>query len=75
MSDDTSRGNLAASLHSTATDLSEVEAGLADLSTDDEIERVAKILDRIAEDATDGAAILRDLLARRERVPTASPQS
>jgi hypothetical protein len=67
MRDDNSRGNLAASLRRAAIDLSEVEAGLAGLSTDDEIERVAKILDRIAEDATDGATILRVLAARRER--------
>jgi len=71
---DHARGNLAASLHSTATDLSEVVAGLADLSTDDEIRQQARILDRIAEEATDGAALLRGLLARRERVPSASPQ-
>jgi hypothetical protein len=75
MRDDTGRGNLAASLRRAAIDLSEVEAGLADLSTDDEIERVAKILDGIAEDATDGATILRVLAARRERARSASPQS
>ena len=75
MGDDTSRGNLAASLRRAAIDLSEVEAGLADLSTDDEIERVAKILDRIAEDATDGATILRVLAARRERARGLLPQS
>ncbi len=68
MCDDTSRSNLAASLRRVAIDLSEVEAGIADLNTDDEIERVAKILDRIAEDATDGATILRVRAARRERV-------
>jgi hypothetical protein len=53
------RGNLIASLHSTATDLSEVAISLAGLSADDEIEQQAKILDRIAEDARQGAAILR----------------
>ena len=74
MSDDT-RANLTASLNSTAIDLSEVATGLADLSTDDEIREQARILDRIAEEATDGAAILRSLLARREPVPSASPQS
>ena len=67
MCDETSKGNLAVSLRRAAIDLSEVEAGLADLSTDNDIERVAKILDRIAEDATDGATILRVLAARRER--------
>ena len=72
MSDGT-RADLAASLHSTAMDLSEVAGGLAGLA-DDEIEQQARILDRIAEEANDGAAILRGLLARRERVPSASPQ-
>jgi hypothetical protein len=67
MCDDTSKSNLAASLRRAAMDLSEVEAGIADLNTDGEIERVAKILDRIAEDATDGATILRVLAARRKR--------
>jgi hypothetical protein len=74
MGDDTRSGNLAASLRRAALDLSEVEAGLADLSTDDEIERVAKILDHIAEDATDGATILRVLVARRERARSPLPQ-
>jgi hypothetical protein len=63
MSGDT-RANLAASLHSTAIDLSEVAAGLADASTDEGIGKLARILDRIAEEATDGAAILRALVAR-----------
>jgi len=75
MGDDTSRGNLAASLRRAAIDLPEVEAGLAELSTDDEIERVARILDRIAEDATDGANILRVLAARRERARGPHPRS
>lgn len=74
MGEDT-RANLAASLHSTAVDLSEVAAGLADLGTDDEIGQRARILERIAEEATDGAAILRGLLARRECVPSVPPQS
>ena len=78
MCDSTSRGNLAASLRRAAIDMSEAEAGLADLSTDGDIERVAKILDCIAEDATDGATILRVLMARRERtrspLPASSPQ-
>jgi hypothetical protein len=74
MSDDTRSGNLAASLRRAAVDLSEVEAGLADLSTDDKVERVANILDRIAEDATDGATILRVLVASRERARGPLPQ-
>jgi hypothetical protein len=74
MCDGTSTGNLAASLRRAAMDLSEVQAGLADLSTDDDIERVAKVLDRIAEDATDGATILRVLAARRERARGPLPQ-
>lgn len=68
MCEDT-RGNLAASLHSTAVDLSEVAGGLAGLNTDDEIERQARILERIAEDASDGATILRGLMARRGPSP------
>jgi hypothetical protein len=75
MSDDTRSGNLAASLRRAAIDLSEVEAGLADLTTDDEVERVANILDRVAEDATDGATILRVLVASRERARGPLPQS
>lgn len=70
MSDET-RANLAESLHSTASDLSEVAGGLAGLSADDEIEKQARLLDRIAEDAADGAIILRGLLAR-QRVRSAS---
>jgi len=50
MSEDTT-ANRAASLHSTAIDLSEVAAGLADVSTDDGIGKLARILDRIAEEA------------------------
>lgn len=72
MSDGT-RANLAASLHSTAIDLSEVASGLAGLA-DDEIGQQARILDRIAEEASDGAAILRGLLARRECARSASTQ-
>ena len=60
--------NLIASLHATTVDLSGVANGLAGFSTDDEIEQQAKILDRIAEDASEGAAILRALIARRQRV-------
>ncbi|HUY52502.1 MAG TPA: hypothetical protein VMV92_43510 [Streptosporangiaceae bacterium] len=66
--EDEIRVNLAASLHSTAGDLAEVANGLAGLSTDDEIEQQAKTLDRIAEDATEGASILRAQIVRRERV-------
>jgi hypothetical protein len=68
------RANLAASLHSTATDLSEVASGLAGFGTDDEIELQARILDRIAEDASEGATILRALIARRERVHRPLPR-
>jgi hypothetical protein len=74
MSDDT-RANLAASLHCTAVDLSEVAASLPELSAYDEMEKQARILDRIAEDATDGAIILRGLLARqRVRSDSGSPE-
>jgi hypothetical protein len=59
--------NLTASLHATATDLSGVANGLADLGTDDEVKQQANILDCITEDASQGAAILRSLIVRRER--------
>ena len=59
--------NLTASLRATAADLSGVANGLAGLGTDDQIEQQAEILDRVAEDAGQGAAILRALLVRRER--------
>ncbi len=65
--DDETTVNLTASLHSVATDLSGVANGLTGLSTDEEIEQQAKILDRIAEDASQGAAILRALIVRRKR--------
>jgi hypothetical protein len=62
------RVNLAAILHSAATDLAEVANGLAGFSTDDEIEQQARILDRIAEDISEDANTLRALIVRRERV-------
>jgi hypothetical protein len=65
--DDEMTVNLTASLHSNATDLSGVANHLAGLSTDQEIEYQAKILDCIAEDASQGAAILRTMIARRKR--------
>jgi hypothetical protein len=65
--DDEIAVNLTASLHVTVTDLSGVANGLAGVSTDDEIEQLAKVLDRIAEDASEGAAILRMLIVRRMR--------
>ena len=64
---DAIRVNLAASLHSTTTDLSEVAHSLADLSADDEIEQQAKTLDRIAADANEAATILRALIVRPAR--------
>jgi hypothetical protein len=69
--------NLTASLQATAADLSGVANGLAGLGTDDQIEQQAKILDRVAEDAGQGAAILRALIVRREpahgRLPARVP--
>ena len=67
--EDQARVNPIASLHSTATDLSGVADGLAGLNTDDGMEQQAQILDRIAEDAIQGAAILRahGLIPRRVR--------
>jgi hypothetical protein len=62
------RVNLAASLDSTATDLAEVASSLAEFGTDDEIELQARILDRVAEDASEGATILRALIVRRGRM-------
>ncbi len=65
--DDETTVNLTTSLHRTATDLTGVANGLAGLSTDDEIEQEAKILDRVAEDAGQGADILRAMIVRRKR--------
>jgi hypothetical protein len=47
--------------------MSGVANGLSGLRIDDEIEQQAKILDCIAEDASQGAAILRALIVRRKR--------
>lgn len=66
MNDET-KANLAASLHSTTTELSEVVRQLAALTTDNEIEQHAKILDHIADNAREGAAMLRAALAARRR--------
>ena len=63
--DDEIAVNLTASLRVTVRDLSGVANGLAGVRTDDEIEQQAKVLDRIAEDASEGAAILRMLTVRR----------
>ena len=65
--------NLTASLQATAADLSGVANGLAGLGTDDHIEQQAEILDHVAEDASQGAAILRALLVRREPAPGLLP--
>jgi hypothetical protein len=59
--------NLNASLQATAADLSGLANGLAGLGADEEIEQQAEILDRVAEDAGQGAAILRTLIVRRDR--------
>ena len=72
--DDEMTVNLTASLHSNATDLSGVANHVAGLSTDEEIEHQAKILDCIAEDASQGAAILRALIVRRERAHALLPR-
>jgi hypothetical protein len=66
------RVNLAASLHRLAMDLSEVAAALPALGTDQEIEQQADMLDHIADEARDGAAILRGLIAHREREHSAA---
>lgn len=66
--------NLAASLRTTATDLSRVANGLGGLSTDDEIEQHAAMLDHIAEDAIEGASILRTLIVARESEQSSLPR-
>jgi hypothetical protein len=63
--DDQIGTNLTVSLHSTVTGLTGVANSLSGLRTDDEIEQQARTLDRIADDASEGAAILRALIVRR----------
>jgi hypothetical protein len=72
--DDEMTVNLTASLRRAATDFSGVANGLAGLSTDEEIEHQAKILDGTAEDASQGAAILRALIDRRKRAQGLLPR-
>lgn len=67
------RDNLAESLRSAAMDLSEVASDLSGFGTDDEIELQARILDRIAEDANEGATMLRALITRRGRMHRVPP--
>src|ERR1700744_6625520 len=57
--------NLTWSLQATASDLSRVANGLASLGTDNQIEQQAEILDRVAEDACQGAAFRSLLIVRR----------
>ena len=71
--DDEAAVNLTASLQATAADLSGVANSLAGLGTDDQIEQRAEVPDRVAEDAGQGAAILRALLVRREPAPGLLP--
>ncbi len=66
--------NLAASLRNTAADLSKVAKGLASLTTDDQIEQHAATLGHIAEDASEGARILRTLIIRREHARDPLPR-
>jgi hypothetical protein len=72
--DDEMTVNLTASLLGNATDLARVANHLADLSTDQEIGHQAKILDCIAEDASQGADILRAMITRRKRVHGLLPE-
>jgi hypothetical protein len=72
--DDEIRFNLAASVRSTALDLSEVADSLAGLSTNDEIELQARILDRIAEEANEDAAALRTLIVHQECIHRSLPR-
>jgi hypothetical protein len=66
--------NLTASLQATAANLYGVANGLAVLGTEDQIEQQAEILDRVAEDAGQGAAILRTLIDRRDRAHALRPR-
>jgi hypothetical protein len=64
--DDQTRLNLSESLRSTAIDLSDAAGVVARLGDDEEETKIqAGILDRVAEDAREGAAILRNSLAPR----------
>jgi hypothetical protein len=65
--DDETTVNLTASLRCTVTNLYGVANSLPDPSTDEEIEQQAKALECIAEDVSQGAAILRALIMRRKR--------
>jgi hypothetical protein len=74
MTDPTTTLNLSESLRSTAIDLTEAAAGVAKLGSDEEeIKLQAEILDRIAEDATEGASILRAMVSR-QRAPALPPR-
>jgi hypothetical protein len=72
--DDEIKANLAASLLSTTAELSEVVRELANLSTDKEIELHAETLDHLANNAREGAAILRAALATRRRLRPSLPR-
>ena len=73
MNDET-KANLAASLHSTTTELSEVVRQLPSLTTDKEIEQHAEILDHLADNARESAAILRASLAARRHSRSPLPR-
>lgn len=72
----TTRRNLSESLRSTAIDLDEAAGVVAKLGSDEEeIKIQAEILDRIADDAREGAKILRTLLTRKRiDVPALPPR-
>jgi len=67
---------LSESLRSTAIDLGEAANAVATLGSDqEEIKRQAEILDRIADDAREGASILRNTITRqRADVPALPPR-
>lgn len=66
MNDET-KANLAASLSTAMTELSDVARDVPDLTTDKEIEQHAETLDHVADSARGGADILRAVLAARHR--------
>jgi hypothetical protein len=71
--DEKRRLNLAESLRSTAIDLTKLADGLPSVSRDEEIRIQAEILDRVADDAREGASILRRSVTRRP-VPALPPR-
>jgi hypothetical protein len=73
--DDRRRLNLSESLRSTAVELTAAAQAVASLGGDNEdIKHQAEILDRIGDDAREGAAILRSSVERQRRDVPALPR-